>query len=356
MQTLFRLFSILAIALAASFASAQDTPPTPDPNAPMMGGGQGGGPGQGGGGRGGRGGALARQIIAIVSEETGLSLVELTDALRDGSTLAEIITSNGGDVAATQAAIIAAITTDINARVADGSLPQARADRILENLPARVENAINGDLRIRGARRDGQRLERNIGRVVLQAITEQTNLGPLEVLRLSRDGQTLVQIITANNGNVQAVTDAAVAELTAQINEALANGTLNQEQADLLLANVEPAVTDLLNGTLPQAERPRLGIARNIVQLAAQQTGLTAQAIAEQLRGGQTLAAILTASGVSVDDFSATVLADAQQRLAERVLNGRLTQERADALYAQLQERLPTLLNTPPAPVATPSA
>ncbi|MBL8161659.1 MAG: hypothetical protein JNJ61_06695, partial [Anaerolineae bacterium] len=52
---------------------------------------------RGEGRRGGRG-AVLRSIVEIVTQETGLTAREVASAVADGSTVAEVITANGGDV------------------------------------------------------------------------------------------------------------------------------------------------------------------------------------------------------------------------------------------------------------------
>ena len=100
-----------ALAGGALVAQAQENPPPTDPQAqdgqpgPM--GGRGGRGGQMGGDQ--RGGRLGedRQIYLMqaVMDATGLNLIEVSTQVRDGATLGEIVTANGGSI---DAALIAA--------------------------------------------------------------------------------------------------------------------------------------------------------------------------------------------------------------------------------------------------------
>jgi hypothetical protein len=49
---------------------------------------------------------------------------------------------------------------------------------------------------------------------------------------------------------------------------------------------------------------------------------------------------------VDVTNFTNDVIANASERLAQAVENGRITQERADEMIAQLIERLLEILNS----------
>lgn len=86
-------------------------------------------------------------------------------------------------------------------------------------------------------------------REVISVVAEQTGLTPLEILTQLREGTSLSDIITANGGDLEAVTSAAIEAVTAEINQAVTDGWITQEQADTMLANVETRVTDVINGT-----------------------------------------------------------------------------------------------------------
>lgn len=86
---------------------------------------------------------LRRIINETVLEVTGLDRRELSQALNDGQTLADIITANGGDVEAVKAEIIAEATTRLSEAVEEGRLSQEDADAILEDLEQSVEDILN---------------------------------------------------------------------------------------------------------------------------------------------------------------------------------------------------------------------
>ena len=90
---------------------------------------------------------------------TALGMTEsaLRDALVPGTSLADIAATKGVAVKKVIDAIVAAETTELKERVADGDLTQARADAILANLSARVTTLVNSDVPAmgRGFGRDG---------------------------------------------------------------------------------------------------------------------------------------------------------------------------------------------------------
>jgi len=91
--------------------------------------------------RGGRGFGGQSEIIL---EATGLTSDELHDALQNGSTIADLIEANGSDVDSVISELVSEITTNINERVASGSLTQEQADTIIDGLDEKLTAKFNG--------------------------------------------------------------------------------------------------------------------------------------------------------------------------------------------------------------------
>lgn len=79
----------------------------------------------------------------VILEATGLTSDELWQALQEGSTVAELIEANDGDVESVISALVEEATTHINEHVEEGRLTQARADVILESLEENITNRLN---------------------------------------------------------------------------------------------------------------------------------------------------------------------------------------------------------------------
>lgn len=93
----------------------------------------------------------ARQVMRVVAEtitdELGVEPRELVQAVRGGSTPAEFIEANGGDVDTMTQTVIDTLTERINQAVEDGNLPEERAEQMLENMDEHINNLMNGTLR-----------------------------------------------------------------------------------------------------------------------------------------------------------------------------------------------------------------
>ena len=98
--------------------------------------------GQGRGGRFGDGFQMGTEMMDLALQYTGLSLTDLHQALRNGSTLAQLIEANGQSVDAFVADAVSAISANIDARVAN---VQAQADALKSTLSDRVTAQVNGE-------------------------------------------------------------------------------------------------------------------------------------------------------------------------------------------------------------------
>lgn len=81
--------------------------------------------------------------LQVSADTIGISVEDLTAALREGSSVADVAEANGVDPATVVEAIVDAGTEAVNRAVADGRLTQEQADRILEALPERAERFVH---------------------------------------------------------------------------------------------------------------------------------------------------------------------------------------------------------------------
>jgi len=186
---------------------------------------------------------------------------------------------------------------------------------------------------------------------LFNVVSETTGLDAQSIIQDVRGGKTLADVITENGGSVDAVVASAVATATERINQGVANERITQEQADELLANLEPTFIDIINGEFERpngrGERDGRNAVIGVLRKIAEETGLTAQDIIPLLRDGATPAEILTDNGVDVDTFVNDLLVNTQDRLNDAVESGRLTQEQADERLETIRTTLTDRLNNP---------
>ena len=184
---------------------------------------------------------------------------------------------------------------------------------------------------------------------VMGLLTETTGLDLLTIHTELRGGATVAELITANGGDVDAFTAEAVALVTEQVNAAVEAGEITQARADLMLANLEARITEIVNGQMGLGLRSRfqdraapggmmpgnmgrggmgrgdmapggrfgngVGLNYELIALAAEQTGIEITDLSAQLRDGATLVEILQANGVEVTAFIDSAIDAAETRM-----------------------------------------
>lgn len=191
---------------------------------------------------------VLRETMEIVTEATGLSREEVVQQMRDGATLSEIITANGGDVEAIKAEVTALITERIETAVTEGRLSREQADTMLANLPDRITQLFDEVHDFEG--RPYNMAERGLFGYLVQTISDATGLSHQEIAEQVQAGSTLSEIITANGGDVEAIKSDVLVEVTVRLDERVANSDLTQEEADAILAQAEEELNGWLSGEL----------------------------------------------------------------------------------------------------------
>lgn len=145
--------------------------------------------------------------------------------------------------------------------------------------------------------------------------------------------------------SVDDLTPAAKAAAIATIDEAVANGDLPEDIAARMKEQIQNATGDgcrLLGAGFHAWGRhvARVDWAHDWVGAAADALGIDQAELVSDLRGGQTLQEIADAQGISYADVSQAILDAAQADLSALVDAGKITQDRADQMLANLSDRL----------------
>ncbi len=130
--------------------------------------------------------------------------------------------------------------TVLDELVANGTLTQEQADTVRDALQAKHKEK-------RGERR-GPKLD-----VVAQAIGIDVDTLKDQL----KEGKTLTQIAEENNADPAAVADAIVNAINERIDQAVADGKMDQEKADEIKANAPEKVEKMMNGERPEGEGGR---------------------------------------------------------------------------------------------------
>jgi hypothetical protein len=132
-----------------------------------------------------------------------------------------------------------------------------------------------------------------------------------------------------------------------QVDAALAEGKITEEQAERLKERIESSETPPFfgprffgahRGFHPHAPGDKLSA-------AADYLGLSVVELRERLRDGQSLADVAKAEGKSVEGLEQAILAAAKKKLDEAVSEGDLTQEQADDILDRIEAHVEDIVN-----------
>ena len=184
---------------------------------------------------------------------------------------------------------------------------------------------------------------------LIDQVTQATGLSTQDVANAMRDGKTLTDILNEHSVDPKTVTDAVKAQLTDEINQAVTDGQITQERADLWLSELDAALEHAMTATpLNLRMRERLGarVETTLLDVLAEKAGVSAS----DLLGGAvmpSLADLAKAHGVDVE----AVITETKQRITDQVnqavTDGTLTQAQADLILNGLHDRLVNRFNAP---------
>ena len=161
-----------------------------------------------------RGGARSADRHEVLADLFGLTSEEVVEALKSGSTLAELAEANG----VSEQELVDALTAGITARAEahDKELTEEQIAAAQEKIQARVDGDLKpSDFDKPGAHRHGKARHRAvIGQS--DVLTELFGLTRAEVFEALKSGSTLAELAEANGVSEQELVDALTAGITAR--------------------------------------------------------------------------------------------------------------------------------------------
>jgi hypothetical protein len=126
---------------------------------------------------------------------------------------------------------------------------------------------------------------------------------------------------------------------TQAVNQAVSSGQLTQTQATPILSRIGKGNFQFLgfggNRKGGMGNRKRGGAFMTMKPLATA-LGLTPKVLMSDLRSGQTISALATAQGTSVQALQSTILTSVQTQLAQAVTNGKMTQTQENQILQNI--------------------
>lgn len=187
---------------------------------------------------------------------------------------------------------------------------------------------------------------------LVNALAELTDMSSREVMSAWEEGMTLEELAASYDISTDDLIAEATTNATAQLDARVELGRITQDEADALLATLTESFDEALTTPRELPTRPDgdqgLGLGGrfdgDLVDSISEALGLTPAEITEQITAGATLGDILEAQGVDAQTIVDLVTAQAQERTAAAVEDGRITQEQADELLANLETHINDVL------------
>ena len=212
--------------------------------------------------------AVARALIMETAEATSTDPIDVLQARRDGQSLNDYLAANGGNSDAVVAAILENAEERLSQAVENNRIDQVKADEMLVNLEQKIVEAMASTglpgnqlppFRDRDRDQLRDRLQLMDGTLV-DILTDSTGLSNEELAQELRGGSTPAELIEANGGNVDTVTQQIVTAITEAINQAVEDDRMDENRANQLLENLEEKVVERLTNPHPmQRFRNRSG-------------------------------------------------------------------------------------------------
>lgn len=173
-----------------------------------------------------------------------------------------------------------------------------------------------------------------------EVVAEALGITTDQLAEYREQGMSTADIATELGVGIDTVTAAILADIESNLAEKVAAGDITQEEADEKLANASENIDEKVTAAPGDRSGGRHGHRGGNPEAVAEALGVTTDELTEFRDQGLSLADIADQQGVSVDSLVATIVDDVEERLAEKVAEGDLTQEEADERLAGAAERV----------------
>jgi hypothetical protein len=178
--------------------------------------------------------------LATAAEALGITEAELLEALQDGQSIAQVAEAEGVDVQVV-----------IDALVADAT---ERLEELEASLPERMTDLVNREGLPEGRGPGHHGPGRHLMGAGLDTAADAIGITADELRAALQDGSTIAEVAAEHDVEAQAVIDALVAEATARIDEAVADGAMDADRADEIKADLVERITAHVNGEHPMLD------------------------------------------------------------------------------------------------------
>ncbi len=152
-----------------------------------------------------------------------------------------------------------------------------------------------------------------------------------------------IERLAGNLGITQDELEAAIDTTQLElVDEALANGDITEEQAAERRARIEAGETGFFPGRPHQRPHHRgFGAKMEVAEFI----GVTPEELREAVQGGQSVAQVAEANGVTAEALAEYLLGEVQTHVAQALEDGKIDQAKADEILANAPARIEEMIN-----------
>ncbi len=188
-------------------------------------------------------------------------------------------------------------------------------------------------------------------RGLLEVAADELGMTRAALVAELEQNRSIAEVATEQGVAPTTIIDAALVQPTEQMQQAVADGRMTQEEADARLAEHRTRITTAVNTPgLPQRPAGERAPHRGLLEVAADELGMTRAALVAELEQNRSIAEVATEQGVAPTTIIDAALVQPTEQMQQAVADGRMTQEEADARLAEHRTRITTAVNTPGLP------
>ena len=154
-------------------------------------------------------------------------------------------------------------------------------------------------------------------------------------------GKSIADVAAEQGVALETIENALIDQLSTHLAEKVANGDLTQEEADTRLAEASSRISERLtqpfDGNGPRGRRGQRG---QMMSTIADLLGLEGEELRAELQAGKSIADVAAEQGIALESIENALIDQLNTKLAEKVANGDLTQEEADAHLEEAKTRI----------------
>jgi lambda repressor-like predicted transcriptional regulator len=201
------------------------------------------------------------ELLDTAADYLGMDAADVSEALRNGGSLAGLAKDKGESVDGLEEALRDAIREEADRAVDDGALTRERADRLAEKLSGAVDELVeqSGSPGLEfGLPKPGFGLgppgppEKGIlpGTDLMETAADYLGIDGADVREALRDGKSLADLAEDKGKSVDGLKEALRDAIRKDADQAVEDGVLTNRQADRLVEKLGNAVEKLVEGSL----------------------------------------------------------------------------------------------------------